>query len=172
MIRRVYGAAVSVLIAALLAGCGSTAEAGAPAPSDLPATAPAPEPEPEGTTEPATTDEAEVIDLTGLSATMMYAQLFDITSAPTDYIGRTIALTGEYIRYEGNPDNPGGAQYYYTVSVSDATACCQLGLEFLLPEGVAYPSEGQTITIRGVYTPYDENGGAFYRLADAAWEPA
>ena len=58
---------------------------------------------------------------------------------------------------------------YYFVVISDATACCQQGIEFIWsgehsdPED--YPEEGAEIEVTGVFGSYQEQDQTYYCLA-------
>lgn len=100
----------------------------------------------------------DFIDLTALSSTMVYAEVFSMLSNPDDYIGKTIKMNGPYYSsYYAETD-----MRYYFVIIEDATACCQQGLEFIwngehiYPDD--YPKEGAKIEITGIFGQYEELG--------------
>jgi len=104
------------------------------------------------------------VDLTILSSTMVYAEVFNIMSKPDSYLGKTIKLNGLfYSSYYDENDI-----MYYFVVVTDATSCCPQGLEFVwdderkYPED--YPEEKSKIEITGVFSSYDESGETYYHL--------
>lgn len=128
---------------------------------------------PEKTKDPKTThsDEKniessdEIIDLTTLSSTMVYAEVRNMVSNPKDYLGKTIKINGLY--YVSKSEN---AQiYYHAVVVADATSCCAEGLEFIWNGEHAYPTdfpETETkIELVGVWQAYEENGRDYYYIA-------
>ena len=105
------------------------------------------------------------VDLTELSGTMVYAEVFSIMSNPDDYIGKTIKMNGPYSSsYYDKTD-----MYYHFVIIEDASACCQSGLEFIWSGEHAspddYPKIGTKIEVAGVFGSYDELGGTYYYLA-------
>ena len=103
------------------------------------------------------------VDLSVLSGTMVYAEVYRIMSAPYDYAGKTIKVKGTYTASYYEPTQ----KYYSYVVVADATACCSQGFEFewvgkSYPED--YPDEGDTIEVVGVFDSYDELGMTYYSL--------
>lgn len=105
-----------------------------------------------------------VVDLTKLSSTMVYSEVNQIVTAPADYIGKTIKMSGICALYynQSNPD-----MTYYSCIIKDATACCSQGLEFVLKDGISYPELDAEITVRGIFLSYDEDGTTFYHIANA-----
>ncbi len=128
-----------------------------PVPTAAPASAAA-DPSPGGDTE-------VDVDLTALSATMIYSQVFNMMSYPENFVGKRVRASGVMSVYEGKEQN------YYACLIADATACCAQGLEFVwagehrYPED--YPALGTEITVTGTFELYEENGFTFCRLADA-----
>lgn len=108
------------------------------------------------------------VDLTQLSSTMIYSEVYNMMVTPEDYVGKTIRMSGQFAAYEGNPQNTDGPAYYFAVVIADATACCQQGLEFVwkgehnYPED--YPEQGTEITVTGVFETYQESGYTYCHL--------
>lgn len=136
---------------------------------------------------PATVDEPEVtgdaetdsskpvsvkadVDLTQLSSTMVYSEVFNMMYDPGNYIGKTIRINGMFVVYT----NQDYSQFYPAVIIADATACCSQGLEFVLegnppyPEG--YPETETVITVIGTFETYLEDGKTYCRLQNARIE--
>ena len=105
----------------------------------------------------------DMIDLSEMSATMVYSEVFAMMTEPEQYIGKTIKMTGVCNRYTNIET---GADYYACI-ITDATACCSQGIEFKLPDGEKYPQMGTTITVMGTFGSYIEDGNEFYVLLDA-----
>ena len=105
------------------------------------------------------------VDLTVLSSTMVFAEMFNIMTNPADYMGKTIKISGSY--HASLFDKTG--MYYHYVLIEDASACCAQGVEFILNGDHAYPDdfpvERAIIEIVGVYRSYEEFGDTFYYLA-------
>lgn len=101
------------------------------------------------------------VDLTKLSSTMIYGEVYNMMVDPEAYVGKTIKMQGKYVT--GFYDATG--QYYHYVVIEDATACCQQGLEFLwsdhtYPED--FPTENSEIIVTGVYKSYTELEIVYY----------
>lgn len=115
-------------------------------------------------------DSSDQLDLTKLSSTMVYSEVYNMMTTPQDYVGKTVTMRGQFAIYQGEtPD-----KVYYAVIIPDATACCSQGLEFVLagedtyPEG--YPEEGQELTVTGEFQTYEEEGQTYCHLVEASME--
>lgn len=110
------------------------------------------------------------IDLTTLSGTMVYAEVFNILYSPSDYIGKTVKMSGAFSYYE----DPKTKNQYFACIIADATACCAQGLEFVLADDHTYPDDYpevySDITVTGIFEIYEENGFQYCRLRDAVLE--
>lgn len=144
--------AAALLFAALFfVGCGEKKSEGAqPTPSLA-----------GGESEPAF--QADV-DLTQLSSTMVFAEVYNMLDRPGDYAGKTVKMQGEFSRYV---DEYTG-HVYYAVLIADAAACCRQGMEFVW-EGVHgfpadYPPLGAEIEVTGIFEPYEESGLIYCRI--------
>ncbi|MCL1809697.1 MAG: hypothetical protein FWG42_08075 [Clostridiales bacterium] len=105
------------------------------------------------------------IDLTQMSSTMVYGEVYSIMACPDDYLGKTIKAKGPYsAQYYDVTD-----KYYHYLVVADSTACCSQGIEFVwngdhnYPED--YPEEEEEIEITGVFGSYDELDRTYYYLS-------
>ena len=111
------------------------------------------------------------VDLTALSSTMVYSEVYNMMTEPDDYIGKTVKMSGQFSVYQmldedGNPVE--GAPVYYACVIADATACCQQGLEFVLDNPDDYPAEaGTEITVEGVFKTYYEEQNMYCHLVNA-----
>lgn len=104
------------------------------------------------------------LDLTALSSTMVYAEVNHMMLEPDTYVGKRIKLSGRYYAtYDDQME-----QHYHFIIISDATACCAQGLEFVwngehsYPED--YPADETEIEIIGIWEHYEENGNEWYRI--------
>lgn len=115
----------------------------------------------------ATTDGSIDVDLTQLSSTMVYAEVYNIMVDPESYFGKNIKMKGNLAVYE---DFETG-EYTFAVVIADATACCSQGLEFVLEGDYTYPQDypekGSEITVIGQMQPYDYNGFSMFHLENA-----
>ena len=138
-----------LLAVLLLAGCAR----------EIPSTYIPPEPT-------ATPDSGIDVDLTALSSTMVFAEVYNMLAYPEDYLGKTIRAAGEFAVY----DDPDGR--LYAVVVQDALACCAQGLEFVPAGEPAWPEEfpepGQTVTVEGTFAMYRQGNFEFCHLVDAS----
>lgn len=106
------------------------------------------------------------IDLTRLSSTMVYSEVYNMMNSPESYVGKVIRMDGKLAVYKYPERN------YYTCIIQDATACCQQGMEFLwagnhkYPED--YPNEGDNIIVTGVFDIYYEGENKYVQLKNAS----
>ena len=112
----------------------------------------------------------EMVDLTALSSTMVYGEVFNMMMQPESYMGKTVKMKGEFAVYT---DETTGSRYY-TCIIKDATACCAKGIEFELSGDYNYPDdypeEGATITVQGTFDVYEEGGKRFCTLRTATMD--
>lgn len=147
----------ALLMIASLAACGGSAD-----------------PTEQTATEAQTVTEAEVaevsadgidIDLTTMSATMVYSEVQNMMMNPQSYMGKTVKMQGALNVAEEND------QRYFACIIKDATACCAQGIEFDWAGDHAYPDDypeqGEDITVVGSFTTYKENTQTYCRLANA-----
>ncbi len=160
------------LLLALLCACGqapavqpkqpaSSVQASAAAPTPEPASnsAPLPSQAPQADTEPAVE-----VDLTVLSSTMVYLEVYNMLYENTDsYVGKTVKMKGAFgvlqMVIDGVVSQEPAA---YACVIADATACCTQGIEFVLSEEHRYPEDypplGEEITVIGRFETYESNG--------------
>ncbi|MBR4201039.1 MAG: hypothetical protein IKQ91_07145 [Oscillospiraceae bacterium] len=110
------------------------------------------------------------VDLTTLDSNMVYAQVYDMVFGETDYNGKLVRAKGTFDCYEDPQTN----NVYYAVLISDATACCAQGIEFVLAGDHKYPDDypelGSEITLHGTFNTYEDETGAYVQLKDAVLE--
>ena len=109
------------------------------------------------------------VDLTMLSSTMVYSEVYNMMVRPDDYVGKYINMAGKFDVYE---DSTTGTRYYACI-IKDALGCCAQGIEFA-PENEEsltfpdnYPDIGSEIAVEGTFEVYEENGFMYCRLKDA-----
>lgn len=118
--------------------------------------------------------EPQVIDLdmSGMSGTVVYAQVYNLLSDPAPWLGKIIRMAGYYSFYNDQEQDI----VYHACIIPDATACCAQGMEFIWagehkwPDD--YPEEETDIIVTGRLEIYEENGYSYLHLVDAEvlWE--
>lgn len=114
------------------------------------------------------------VDLTELSSTMVYSEVYNMMYTPDDYIGKAVKMKGQFAVYQATDESgaPVPNQIYFACIIADATACCSQGLEFVLAGDHTYPEDypepGSEITVSGTFELYEENGFQYCRLTNAA----
>lgn len=105
------------------------------------------------------------VDLTVLSSTMVYSEVYNMMDNPKEYIGKTVKMNGNFAVYHDGDKN------YYSCIIQDATACCAQGMEFVLKGDYTYPDDypqpGDEITVEGVFDTYMENDYEYCTLREA-----
>lgn len=126
----------------------------------------------EQTAPTADTAESTFVDLTALSSTMVYAEVFAMMSSPEDYVGKTVKMQGIFSKgqlYAAGSLNDGGT--VFACVIQDATACCAQGIPFELAGDYSYPQDypelGDAITVVGTFEIHQQEGMRFCRLRDA-----
>lgn len=118
----------------------------------------------------ATGTEGIDVDLTRLSSTMVYSEVYNMMTVPEDYIGKKVRMEGQFAIYED--ENTG--KIYFACIISDATACCQQGIEFELKEDLKYPDDypelGTDVVITGDFDTYSEGDSQYCILRNAIME--
>ncbi len=97
------------------------------------------------------------IDLTQMSSTMVFSQVYNITMTPEDYQGKVIKMKGQFLSDLDTETNT----RYYACLILDATACCAEGLGFVPKDGYLYPEDfpepDGEITVTGTFDYFWEN---------------
>lgn len=171
---------IIILLAGMLAfsmsGCGKKVpQLSATEPTVLTEAASAPIP---GQTEETTTPPRPVrdyIDLTILSSTMRYAEVFNMVSSPEDYVGATVKMQG--ILSRGKLYVPDGSLtdggVVFSCIILDATSCCAQGIPFDLVGDPSFPEDypplESEITVIGTFEIHEQDGLTFSRLANASF---
>ena len=113
------------------------------------------------------------VDLTVLSSTMVYSEVYNMLYFyPEDYYGKTVKANGIFAIYQMVVDGVTQPDpVAYACIIADATACCAEGLEFVLEGDYTYPDDypelGAEITVIGEFQSYEENGMTWYHLVNA-----
>ena len=174
MMKRIFCLLLAACMMASLCACGKGSEkdAGNDTPSsDVEVSAPTesiPAPnEQETPDEQQTPEEPEQtqtsadgvdVDLTVLSSTMVYSEVYNMLyNDPAHYLGKTVKVRGKFSIYQLvtngvlQPD-----PVSYACIISDAAAC---------PDD--YPELGAEIIVIGEFQSYEENGMTWYHLVNA-----
>ena len=105
------------------------------------------------------------VDLTVLSSTMVYSEVYNMVSYPEEYIGKTVKMTGMFATEEFNN------QRYFACIIADATACCSQGIEFVLDGNKTFPADypdpGADVTVVGTFETYTEGEYQYCHLVNA-----
>ena len=187
--KRIFCLLLAVCMMASLCACGKDSEkdAGNDTPSsDVEVSAPTesiPAPnEQETPDEQQTPEEPEQtqtsadgvdVDLTVLSSTMVYSEVYNMLYFyPEDYYGKTVKANGIFAIYQMVVDGVTQPDpVAYACIIADATACCAEGMEFVLEGDYTYPDDypelGAEITVIGEFQSYEENGMTWYHLVNA-----
>ena len=150
--------------AALMSGDAVMALAGAQAQQATEAAVEAPQ------TPKADNDRPIDLDLTTISGTVVYSQVYDMMLQPEAYLGQKIRMKGTFSYYQ----DPDTQQEYFAAVIADATACCAQGIEFVwkgehtFPQD--YPPLDTVITVTGIFGVYAENGYSYIQLTDSEVE--
>lgn len=122
------------------------------------------------TSNPAQSADGIDVDLTKLSSTMVYSEVYNMIVSPDNYTGKTLKMNGAFAYYE----DPETKKQYFACIIADATACCSQGLEFILTGDHTYPNDcpelGSEIMVTDTFEIYTESGFQYCRLKDATIE--
>lgn len=107
------------------------------------------------------------VDLTVLSSTMVYSEVFCMLSEPEKYIGKTVKMEGLFVSSHDDSTD----KNYYACIIQDATACCSQGIEFVLTDDYVYPDDypkdNDEICVTGEFSSYMEDDKTYYTLKNA-----
>lgn len=110
------------------------------------------------------------VDLTALSSTMVYSEVYNMLTTPSNYLGKTVKMSGNFSVYH---DEQTG-KYYYACLIADATSCCSQGIEFVLDGDYSYPNDypelNSAITVTGTFDTYKEGDKQYCQLINAKME--
>ena len=106
------------------------------------------------------------VDLTSMSATMVYSMVYSMMTTPDEFVGKSVKMRGEYIYF--NDDTTG--HVYHGCIIYDATACCAQGMEFVPYDKYKYPADypkdGEEVTVTGVFSTYKEGDTMYCTLVN------
>ena len=105
------------------------------------------------------------VDLTALSSTMVYAEVYNIMMDPDSYVGKTIKGNGLYNSFYYEKID----KYFHYFIISDATGCCPQGLDFVWNGEHTYPDDypeiDENIEVTGVFIKGEIDGQPYYYVA-------
>lgn len=104
------------------------------------------------------------IDLTQMSSTLVYSQVYEMMTTPDKFLGKTVRMFGPAA------SSTVGDTTYHAVIIEDATACCAQGLEYQLCGGQSYPPDFDYVTVTGAFSTYREDGYLYAVLNGARIE--
>ncbi len=109
------------------------------------------------------------VDLTVLSSTLVYAEVYNMMVSPDDYEGKTVKMSGQFSYL---CDESTGKEYFACI-IQDATACCAQGIEFELAGDYVYPDDypeiGEEVCVTGVFETYMEGNYIYCTLKNATF---
>jgi hypothetical protein len=115
----------------------------------------------------AETEGLDYIDLTEMSGTMVYSQVYNMVYYPERFTGTKVKMQGTFSDYL---DLASGKRYFGCI-IQDATACCAQGIEFNPTDDFTYPddfpADGDTVTVEGDFDTYIEEGAQYCTLRNA-----
>ena len=161
----------AILLPLCLAGCARSAMPAETTAATQPQTAAAPT---EAQTEVVPTTivlpqdlPAADYDLSDMSKTMMYSQVYDMIYNPDAYRGKTVRILGPFNRYT---DEETGEEHSVCI-IRDATACCTQGIEFELTDPAApVLQDGDTVLVSGTFDTYMSGPFLYCVLRNAVLE--
>ena len=139
----------------------------APGPDDTGTVTPTPAAEATPTPTGSGDDSKIDVDLTQLSSTIVYSEVYNMMTVPDGYIGCTVKMRGSFDVFVDDVTN----KYYYACIIQDATACCASGIEFEPADVRVYPDDfpelGSEICVVGVFDTYVEGEYLYCTLRNA-----
>ena len=107
------------------------------------------------------------VDLTALSSTMVYSEVYNMMYNAPDYVGKVVKMRGLYSLYY----DEGTGKYYHACIIQDATACCAQGIEFELTEDYRFPEDypevNDEVCVTGTFDIYYEGQYQYVTLRGA-----
>ena len=107
------------------------------------------------------------VDLTKLSSTMVYSEVYNMLVNPEEYIGKKVRMQVAFIPFHSDYNQ----KDYLNCLIADATACCSSGLEFVPADPAVketLPESGTEIIVTGTFSTYEEEDDEYVSLVDAS----
>lgn len=93
-------------------------------------------------------EEETYLDLTFMTGTVIYAEVINMLTNPSEYANKRIKIKGLFTTGKDNEDN-----LIFGCLIPDATACCAQGVQFVLVDDYRYPYDypelGEDIIVEG-----------------------
>ena len=109
----------------------------------------------------------DIVDLTKLSSTMVYAEVYNMILDPDYYTGKTVKMAGQFIVSE----DPVTEVVHTACLILDEAGCCSQAVEFALPENAQYPEDypelNSNITVIGTFQTYEMDGMRYCCIENA-----
>ena len=113
-----------------------------------------------------TTDCEYDIDLTQMNSNMVFVQISDMINNGDSYLGKTVKVKGPFSYFQETD-----GREFFAVIISDATACCSQGIEFVLDGDYSYPEDypeiDTEIVVTGEFNYYKEGIITYCQLLHA-----
>lgn len=104
------------------------------------------------------------IDISRMSGTMVYGQVYQMVMYPSKYLGKHIKMKGIFSSYYDEQLE----RRFYGCVIQDALACCSQGLAFELAKPRKYPEqypvEGDAIVVEGDFDYEKDEGGSGFPI--------
>ena len=106
---------------------------------------------------PLPSSEGVDVDLSSLSLTMIYGEVYNMTTYPEQYYGKTIKVKGVFNHYQ----DPATKEVYSTLIIYDEAACCMIGFginfsdEANMEYPLDYPNINEEVTLIGEFQQGD-----------------
>ncbi len=117
-----------------------------------------------------TASKDQPLDLTKLSSTMVYSEVYNMMCTPEDYNGRTVTMQGQFAistdSTAGNGIMPASFRMRWLAVPRGWNSC--------LPENILIRmiirKRGEEITVTGIFDIYEEDGFKYCQLINASME--
>jgi len=102
------------------------------------------------------------MDLTNVSANIVYSTVYNLKEDPASGSGKTMALTGQFTSYEAPSAVTGKPMRFCSLLIEDSTKCCSQSVEFVWNGEHSfpgdYPASGAEVTVTGTCTVSSDHG--------------
>ena len=95
---------------------------------------------------------SDVLDLSRMNSTILFAKLYEISQSAEEYKGKTFRMNGYYELAKDEIDG----KKYHVLLLSDAAACCNFSFEMEWDAHEKIPKKGSQVTVEGIFNPIFE----------------